>query len=151
MPVAAPGFAAGKYPSGNTGRARVGLTAPMPSPTPAGLLRDAGVALGPVDRHRRSRGIDGDLFEGGCGAYSRTVTMTGRDERSQRSEGRSSVRPPFENSIAVDLYSPRRCPAATGFPSAPTPGCHLGMRRDGRSLSMSESWMSRDRVSRAAR
>ncbi|MBL3671184.1 DUF3703 domain-containing protein [Streptomyces sp. M2CJ-2] len=45
--VAAPGSAAGQYPTGNTGRTRVGLTTPMPIPDDlAALLRDAGVALG---------------------------------------------------------------------------------------------------------
>ncbi|MEU8136482.1 DUF3703 domain-containing protein [Streptodolium elevatio] len=46
--VAAPGSAAGRYPSGNTGRTRDGLTRPMPVPEDlAALLRAAGVTLGP--------------------------------------------------------------------------------------------------------
>ena len=46
LAVAAPGSAAGKYPDGNTGRTRVGLTTPMPIPGDlAVLLRAAGVAL----------------------------------------------------------------------------------------------------------
>ncbi|MGW1995286.1 DUF3703 domain-containing protein [Embleya sp. NPDC001921] len=46
--VAAPGSAAGRYPSGNTGRTRAGLTTPMPVPDDlAALLRDAGIALEP--------------------------------------------------------------------------------------------------------
>lgn len=46
--VAAPGSTAGRYPSGNTGRARVGLTTPMPVPEDlAALLRGAGVTLDP--------------------------------------------------------------------------------------------------------
>jgi hypothetical protein len=48
LAVAAPGSAAGRYPSGNTGRARVGLTAPMPIPADlAAQLRAAGIALAP--------------------------------------------------------------------------------------------------------
>lgn len=44
--VAGPGSAAGKYPDGNTGRTRVGLTTPMPIPEDlAALLRDADVRL----------------------------------------------------------------------------------------------------------
>lgn len=46
--AAAPASAAGRYPSGNTGRARVGIGTPMPLPDDlAALLRDAGVALAP--------------------------------------------------------------------------------------------------------
>ncbi|MGW5346470.1 DUF3703 domain-containing protein [Streptomyces sp. NPDC004050] len=46
--VAAPGSAAGRYPDGNTGRTRAGLTTPMPIPDDlATLLREAGVALRP--------------------------------------------------------------------------------------------------------
>ncbi|MER7543596.1 DUF3703 domain-containing protein [Spirillospora sp. NPDC127506] len=41
--VAAPGSALGRYPEGNTGRARVGLTQPMPVPDDlAPLLATAG-------------------------------------------------------------------------------------------------------------
>ncbi|MBZ6256755.1 DUF3703 domain-containing protein [Streptomyces olivaceus] len=44
--VAAPGSAAGKYPDGNTGRTRAGLTTPMPIPGDlAALLRAAGIAM----------------------------------------------------------------------------------------------------------
>ncbi|MFG2075287.1 DUF3703 domain-containing protein [Nonomuraea maritima] len=40
--VAAPGSALGRYPEGNTGRARIGLTQPMPVPDDlAALLRPA--------------------------------------------------------------------------------------------------------------
>jgi hypothetical protein len=40
--VAAPGSALGRYPEGNTGRARVGLTQPMPLPNDlAALLNSA--------------------------------------------------------------------------------------------------------------
>lgn len=40
--VAAPGSALGRYPEGNTGRARVGLTQPMPVPEDlAAVLADA--------------------------------------------------------------------------------------------------------------
>lgn len=48
LTVAAPGSAAGKYPDGNTGRTRAGLTTPMPirGDLPD-LLRDAGIALRP--------------------------------------------------------------------------------------------------------
>ncbi|MFD9716137.1 DUF3703 domain-containing protein [Streptomyces sp. NPDC059076] len=46
LAVAGPGSAAGKYPDGNTGRTRAGLTTPMPIPADlAALLRGAGVAL----------------------------------------------------------------------------------------------------------
>ncbi|RSN60292.1 DUF3703 domain-containing protein [Actinomadura sp. WAC 06369] len=46
--LAAPASAADRYPTGNTGRARVGIGTPMPLPDDlAGLLRDAGVALEP--------------------------------------------------------------------------------------------------------
>jgi hypothetical protein len=49
LAVAAPGSAAGKYPTGNTGQARVGITTPMPLPDDlAALLREAGVRLSPV-------------------------------------------------------------------------------------------------------
>lgn len=45
--VAAPGSAAGQYPTGNTGRTRIGLTTPVPIPDDlAALLRDAGVVPG---------------------------------------------------------------------------------------------------------
>ncbi|GHF42111.1 hypothetical protein GCM10010218_24040 [Streptomyces mashuensis] len=48
LAVAAPGSAAGKYPDGNTGRTRAGLTTPMPIPDDlAALLREAGIALRP--------------------------------------------------------------------------------------------------------
>ncbi|MET8747453.1 DUF3703 domain-containing protein [Streptomyces sp. NPDC004728] len=48
LAVAGPGSAAGKYPDGNTGRTRDGLTTPMPIPDDlAALLRGAGVALKP--------------------------------------------------------------------------------------------------------
>ncbi|MFJ8211999.1 DUF3703 domain-containing protein [Streptomyces sp. NPDC096033] len=48
LAVAAPGSAAGKYPDGNTGRTRAGLTTPMPIPDDlAALLREAGVTLQP--------------------------------------------------------------------------------------------------------
>ncbi|MCP3819046.1 DUF3703 domain-containing protein [Streptomyces sp. A3M-1-3] len=48
LAVAAPGSAAGKYPDGNTGRTRAGLTTPMPIPDDlAALLRDAGIVLRP--------------------------------------------------------------------------------------------------------
>lgn len=44
--VAGPGSAAGNYPDGNTGRARAGLTTPMPIPADlAVLLESAGVPL----------------------------------------------------------------------------------------------------------
>ncbi|MFJ3880818.1 DUF3703 domain-containing protein [Streptomyces sp. NPDC090077] len=46
LAVAAPGSAAGKYPDGNTGRTRAGLTTPMPIPDDlAALLCEAGIAL----------------------------------------------------------------------------------------------------------
>jgi hypothetical protein len=46
LAVAAPGSAAGAYPTGNTGRTRVGLNTPMPIPADlAILMRDAGIAL----------------------------------------------------------------------------------------------------------
>jgi hypothetical protein len=46
--LAAPGSAAGRYPTGNTGRTRVGLNTPMPVPDDlAALLADAGVAMRP--------------------------------------------------------------------------------------------------------
>ncbi|MFF9077904.1 DUF3703 domain-containing protein [Streptomyces sp. NPDC014735] len=48
LAVATPGSAAGKYPDGNTGRTRAGLTTPMPIPDDlAALLCEAGVALRP--------------------------------------------------------------------------------------------------------
>ncbi|TWJ16079.1 uncharacterized protein DUF3703 [Stackebrandtia albiflava] len=48
--VAAPGSLTGRYPDGNTGRARVGIRTPMPVPADiAALLADAGVRLGPAD------------------------------------------------------------------------------------------------------
>ncbi|MEO3974953.1 DUF3703 domain-containing protein [Streptomyces sp. CAU 1734] len=48
LAVAAPGSAAGKYPTGNTGRTRAGLTTPMPLPGDlAALLAEAGIALHP--------------------------------------------------------------------------------------------------------
>lgn len=48
LAVAAPGSAAGKYPDGNTGRTRAGLTTPMPIPDDlAALLREAGITLRP--------------------------------------------------------------------------------------------------------
>ncbi|WP_326692320.1 MULTISPECIES: DUF3703 domain-containing protein [unclassified Streptomyces] len=55
LAVAAPGSAAGKYPDGNTGRTRAGLTTPMPIPDDlTALLREAGVTL-PVNRRARPR------------------------------------------------------------------------------------------------
>lgn len=39
--VAAPGSALGRYPEGNTGRARVGLTRPMPLPADLAALLSA--------------------------------------------------------------------------------------------------------------
>ncbi|MFD4140314.1 MULTISPECIES: DUF3703 domain-containing protein [unclassified Streptomyces] len=46
--VAAPGSAAGRYPTGNTGRTRAGLTTPMPVPDDlAALLQEAGITLAP--------------------------------------------------------------------------------------------------------
>ncbi|WP_030774423.1 DUF3703 domain-containing protein [Streptomyces sp. NRRL F-2664] len=48
MVVAGPGSAAGKYPDGNTGRTRAGLTTPMPIPDDlAALLAGAGIDLRP--------------------------------------------------------------------------------------------------------
>lgn len=48
LAVAAPGSAAGRYPTGNTGRTRAGLTTPMPVPDDlASLLREAGIELAP--------------------------------------------------------------------------------------------------------
>ncbi|WP_374772632.1 DUF3703 domain-containing protein [Streptomyces sp. NBC_01310] len=48
LAVAYPGSAAGKYPDGNTGRTRAGLTTPMPVPDDlAALLAGAGIALRP--------------------------------------------------------------------------------------------------------
>ncbi|MFG3532953.1 DUF3703 domain-containing protein [Streptomyces sp. NPDC047917] len=47
-PRCSPGVTTGRYPSGNTGRARVGLTTPMPIPADlAAQLRAAGIALAP--------------------------------------------------------------------------------------------------------
>ncbi|GAA2439727.1 DUF3703 domain-containing protein [Streptomyces macrosporus] len=44
--VATPGSAAGKYPTGNTGRTRAGLTTPMPVPADlAALPTSAGAPL----------------------------------------------------------------------------------------------------------
>lgn len=40
LAVAAPGSLAGRYPRGNTGRARVGLTQPMPVPDDLAALLD---------------------------------------------------------------------------------------------------------------
>lgn len=50
--VAAPGSALGRYPRGNTGRARVGLTRPMPVPDDLAdlLTREPGAGLGSVPR-----------------------------------------------------------------------------------------------------
>ena len=46
LAVTAPGSATGKYPDGNTGRTRAGLTTPMPVPDDlAALLSGAGIAL----------------------------------------------------------------------------------------------------------
>ncbi|TDC84341.1 DUF3703 domain-containing protein [Micromonospora sp. KC606] len=45
LAVAGPGSAAGRYPAGNTGRARVPLTAPMPIPVDlAAVLTGAAIA-----------------------------------------------------------------------------------------------------------
>ncbi|MFP8958965.1 DUF3703 domain-containing protein [Streptomyces nanhaiensis] len=57
--VAAPGSAAGRYPTGNTGRTRVGLTTPMPIPEDlAALLSEAGIALRPSDPRPDSGATD---------------------------------------------------------------------------------------------
>ncbi|WP_331768223.1 DUF3703 domain-containing protein [Embleya sp. NBC_00896] len=49
--VAAPGSATGRYPVGNTGRANVPMTAPMP--TPPDLADLLAASIGPADTHPR--------------------------------------------------------------------------------------------------
>ena len=63
--VAAPGSALGRYPQGNTGRARVGLTRPMPVPDDlAALTRE------PDRRPGRRTDADGTARHSGTGPGS---------------------------------------------------------------------------------